>query len=80
MERSGYTPSERAVHPAPGRDLFAGEEEALLQLLLVVDLPHSHRAGTGAEHTAQGRHHGPLDDGEHGDRAGSGLHRRSAAA
>ncbi len=34
---------------SPRRNLLADEEEALLQLLLVVDLPHPHRHGTGAQ-------------------------------
>jgi len=33
VERSGYTPSERAGHSPPRRDLFADKEEAVLYLL-----------------------------------------------
>ena len=80
VERSGYTPSERAVHSAPRRDFFAHQEEAVLQLLLIVHLPHPHRHGTGARARPQGRHRRPLHDGEHGDCAGPGLHRYSARA
>jgi ribonuclease J len=34
-------------HSAPRRDLFAHQKEALLQLLLLVHLPHPHRARAG---------------------------------
>ena len=73
VERPGYTPSERAVRPRLDEIFPADQEEALLQLLLVVDLPHPHRDGAGARARAQGGHHRAVDGGEHGDCAGPGL-------
>jgi mRNA degradation ribonuclease J1/J2 len=63
VDRSGYTPSERAVIPPPRRDLFADQEEALLQLFLVVHLPHPHRPRAGPQAWPQGGYRRPLHDG-----------------
>ena len=48
VDRHGYTPSETSGAAAAGRDLRADEEEAVLQLLLVVDPPDSAGDGAGA--------------------------------
>ncbi len=45
---------------AAGRDLFADEEEAVLQLLLFFDSPDSSGDGTGASAWAQGCHYWPV--------------------
>ncbi len=70
VERSGYTPSERAVIPRLRRGLFPDEEEALLQLLLFLHLPHPHRPRTGTIARPQSRCPWPLHDGEHRNCAG----------
>ena len=65
---------------AAGRDLRADQEEALLQLLLLVDPPHPHCHGAGRRAWAQGRGHRPLAGQLHRDRAGPGLSRPAAGA
>ena len=46
----GYTPSERAVRPRLDEIFRAGQEEAILQLLLLVDPSHPAGDGAGAAH------------------------------
>ena len=65
---------------AAGRDLRAGQEEAVLQLLLLVDPPHSPGDGAGAPAWPQGRHHRAFDRQLDRDRAGPGLPRCAAGA
>ena len=78
VERSGYTPSERAVIPrldeiftqTKKKLFFSCFSSSIYRIRIAMELAR------GA--WAQGGRGGPLDDGEHRDCAGPGLHRDSA--
>jgi ribonuclease J len=61
VDRPGYTPSERAVKPRLDEIFGQHQEEALLQLLLLIHPPHPHRHGARPPARPQGRHRRPLD-------------------
>jgi len=73
IDRTGYTPGEAAVIPRLDEIFSRTKKKALLQLFLLVHLPHSHRPGPGARAWAQGGRHWPLHAGEHGDCADLGY-------
>ena len=50
VERTGYTPSERAVIPRLDEIFSQDQKEALLHLLLLLHLPHPHRPRSGPPH------------------------------
>ena len=77
VERSGYTPSERAVIPRLDEVFSQTKKKLFFTLLLFLDLPHSDCPRAGAEASAQGCGRGPVDDGVDRDCAGPGLHRCS---
>ena len=52
-------------HTAPRRNLFPHQKEALLQLLLVLHLPHPHRPRAGPPAWPQSRRRRPLHDRVH---------------
>ena len=78
VERTGYTPSERAVIPrldeifsrTKKKLFFTCFSSSIYRIRIAMELARAHGRKVAIV--------GPLDDGEHGDCAGSGLHRYSA--
>ena len=84
VDRPGYTESERAVRPAPGRNLLSRRAAAGDLLLQLFHSPPAADSGSGGRVRPQGRVPRPQHDQRHRDRAHAGLaagsRRHSAAA